>query len=418
MPREFPVFGDCGAFDYILEDKPPFNTDEMLDYYTRLDFDYGVSLDHLILDRNDNAKCDYRYKLTIKNARDFIKGHKKLKCKWTPVGAVQGWDPDSYAKAAKKIVGMGYKYIALGGLVRSKTDVIIDILKAVKKVIPDNIDIHIFGVAGLDAIPLFIKYGVTSVDSASQLRTAWLGSTKNFSTNERWYSAIRIPQTEGSFRAKQLVEQRGITFRALQKLENNCLTELRDYSKTSKPPSTKLIKHLIEYDTLVSPTRRNSLSRIKKSLMGMKSDTKLDKDTWYIDWIKPQSSRKFVKTKANTLSTKDITPKKLKDLEDKCYRELKRYLVTNYENQEPSVHLLNLLFEYEFIVLGYRSNIRTRIYETLNARPWVDNDCAICREVGVETIIFRGNNRNRRRGFHNSFIFYNRFKDIVSYTNK
>ena len=73
-----------------------------------------------------------------------------------------------------------------------------------------------------------------------------------------------------------------------------------------------------------------------------------------------------------------------------------------------------MLFEYEFIVLGYRSNTKFRIYETLNARPWVDDDCAICREVGIETIIFRGNNRNRRRGFHNSYVFYQMFKKRVN----
>ena len=150
----------------------------------------------------------------------------------------------------------------------------------------------------------------------------------------------------------------------------------------------------------------------------MESHTKLDEDTWYIDWIKPQSSKRFTKTRAKTLSTKDITPINLKKMEGKCFRELVRYRDNKHTNQEPSLHLLNLLFEYEFIVLGYRSNTKSRIYETLNARPWVDDDCVICREVGVETIIFRGNNRNRRRGFHNSFIFYNRFKDIVSYTNK
>jgi hypothetical protein len=30
--------GDCGAFGYITEDVPPYTTDEILDYYSRLDF--------------------------------------------------------------------------------------------------------------------------------------------------------------------------------------------------------------------------------------------------------------------------------------------------------------------------------------------------------------------------------------------
>ena len=38
--------GDCGAFGYINEKVPPYTTEEILDYYTRLDFDFGVSIDH------------------------------------------------------------------------------------------------------------------------------------------------------------------------------------------------------------------------------------------------------------------------------------------------------------------------------------------------------------------------------------
>ena len=26
VPREFPIMGDCGAFDYIMEDVPPYST--------------------------------------------------------------------------------------------------------------------------------------------------------------------------------------------------------------------------------------------------------------------------------------------------------------------------------------------------------------------------------------------------------
>jgi hypothetical protein len=47
-------------------------------------------------------------------------------------------------------------------------------------------------------------------------------------------------------------------------------------------------------------------------------------------------------------------------------------------------------------------------------KPWQHCDCVICKEVGVEVIIFRGNDRNRRRGFHNTFAFYHRFKTLLA----
>jgi len=186
LPRNVPVIGDCGAFSYIADQNPPYDTDEILNFYERLDFDYGVSIDHLIVpailkkkrfykkEGNDWVKIDgnkfneyleihntsvyksrkayrqeklfeegftlaeetyldeierqRRYELTIKNAQDFIKGHKKGPYSFVPIGAVQGWDPDSYAHAVKEYQKMGYNYIAIGGLVKSKTHEILYIL--------------------------------------------------------------------------------------------------------------------------------------------------------------------------------------------------------------------------------------------------------------------------------------------------
>jgi hypothetical protein len=48
--------------------------------------------------------------------------------------------------------------------------------------------------------------------------------------------------------------------------------------------------------------------------------------------------------------------------------------------------------------------------ELLNAQPWERCDCPICGEFGIEVAIFRGNNRNRRRGFHNTRRFYDQFE--------
>ncbi len=53
----------------------------------------------------------------------------------------------------------------------------------------------------------------------------------------------------------------------------------------------------------------------------------------------------------------------------------------------------------------------------LEDAPWKTCDCPICREFGVEVVIFRGNNRNRRRGFHNTYVFYKRFKALLEKLN-
>jgi len=51
-------------------------------------------------------------------------------------------------------------------------------------------------------------------------------------------------------------------------------------------------------------------------------------------------------------------------------------------------------------------NARERICRTLEDRPWEKCPCDICKRWGIEIVIFRGNNRNRRRGFHNTYVFY------------
>jgi queuine/archaeosine tRNA-ribosyltransferase len=318
VPRDFPIMGDCGAFDYIEQDEPPYTTDDVIDYYTRLDFDYGVSVDHLVVPAFE-AQKHQRYELTIHNAEEFLREHRRHGLNWEPIGAVQGWDIKRYVEAARKYVAMGYRYIALGGLVRSQTTEILATVQAVREAIPADVQIHVFGFSRFDAIRDLIKAGANSVDSASMLRKAWLGANLNYLTPAGWYPAIRIPQAGGSFRAKRLIQEGKATLAQLERLERDCLRELRAFASRRGEPSEVLINHLVEYDTLVA---------------------------------------------------------------------------------------------------GERAGTAQRLRRTLEDRPWEQCDCAICRQWGVEVVIFRGNNRNRRRGFHNTYVFYRLMQDMSNGTRR
>ena len=313
VPRSFPVMGDCGAFGYIGEKVPPFTTPEILDYYSRLDFDYGVSLDHLIVTATeDDAK--FRYDLTLQNAEDFLSEHRARALPWTPIGAVQGWDPKSYADGARKCVAMGYKYIALGGLVRTSTPKILAILDAVQKEVPRSVEMHLFGLARLGALDEFARLGVRSVDSASYLRQAWMRTTTSYVMPERSYAAIRIPEAGKSFRALHMAKREGLTEERVQRMEKDASRSLRAFA-----------------------ARDGSL---------------------------------------------DVT--------------------------------LNALLEYDQFVTEDRVDMAPHYRRTLENRPWERCGCAICKSAGVEVVVFRGNNRNRRRGFHNTYVFYNLFSELLS----
>jgi hypothetical protein len=56
------TLGDCGAFNYVREETPPYSVEEVVDFYEECEFDYGISVDHVILgyipdatDKSDGA---------------------------------------------------------------------------------------------------------------------------------------------------------------------------------------------------------------------------------------------------------------------------------------------------------------------------------------------------------------------------
>jgi hypothetical protein len=57
---------------------------------------------------------------------------------------------------------------------------------------------------------------------------------------------------------------------------------------------------------------------------------------------------------------------------------------------------------------------RDRIERTLKDRPWKSCQCPVCAAISIEVMLFRGNNRNRRRGFHNLTVFNRYVKDTLN----
>src|SRR5690606_28862346 len=80
-------------------------------------------------------------------------------------------------------------------------------------------------------------------------------------------------------------------------------------------------------------------------------------------------------------------------------------LLTKFDRDAASIEVvLDALAEYELLYAG--SVKRTKAYrEVLEARPWRDCPCDVCQKIGIHVILFRGAERNRRRGFHNIYVF-------------
>lgn len=318
--------GDCGAFTYVKEKVPPFSVDSVIEFYEQCGFDLGISIDHVILefkpqweeglfggvadpstDPTIRAEILERQKLTLELANEFFKTTSRDKLCFTPVGVAQGWGPRSYAHAARELQKIGYRYIALGGMVPLKTPDILSCLQAVDGVRNKDTKIHLLGVTRLTQLSAFARHGVVSFDSTSPLRQAFKDDKDNYYTLDRTYSAVRVPQVQGNFRLEARIKAGEVDQDIARRAELRCLETLAEYD-AGKRALKSVLEALRAYELIHDP----------------RTD-------------------------------------------------------------------------------------RTEIYrEVLDARPWTKCACEVCQQLRYHVILFRGAERNRRRGFHNVWTFYQR----------
>ncbi len=94
--------------------------------------------------------------------------------------------------------------------------------------------------------------------------------------------------------------------------------------------------------------------------------------------------------------------------EQACLSDLRRY-----KGGRASLRrALSSLLAYEE-VYGPRRSYREDYRRTLEERPWDRCGCAVCRTWGVEVVILRGAERNKRRGFHNLAVFSDSLRDSL-----
>lgn len=323
------TMGDCGAFSYVKEAKPPFSVDEVIDFYEGCGFDLGISVDHVILafdpELNDtfpgleviSKDAIERQRITIDLASEFWTRHKQRKCGFIPVGVAQGWSPGSYAHAFQELQRIGYRRIALGGMVPLKTPDILSVLQAVAAVRKPATEIHLLGVTRTEHIEALDRFGVTSFDTTSPFLRAFKDARHNYFTAAGSFTAIRIPQVQGNVRVEKMIRSGMVNQEKARRLEQACLQKLRSFDR-GRAEVRDVIDPLLEYEQLLG-----------------------------------------------------VTP------------------------------------------IG-RNNRQEAYTNTLNARPWADCPCEVCKTIGVEVILFRGSERNKRRGFHNLYVLYERLHHELS----
>jgi hypothetical protein len=240
------IIGDCGAFSYRNEPEPPYSVPEVIDFYQGLGFDYGISLDHVILGFEDEDEADYliipdketkkreleyalRQRTTLRLAKEFLEESRRRKVSFYPMGVAQGWSPSTYAAAVRELQEMGYDYIALGGMVPLKTEQIEKCLKAISKVRSPGTRFHLLGISRIDELGGFQSYGVVSADSTAPLLQAFKSDKENYQIDGQHYVALRVPQTGENNRLKKMVLSGEIPQETARSMELECLRLLNAY---------------------------------------------------------------------------------------------------------------------------------------------------------------------------------------------
>jgi hypothetical protein len=78
---------------------------------------------------------------------------------------------------------------------------------------------------------------------------------------------------------------------------------------------------------------------------------------------------------------------------------------------------LDALGVYESVCQSKKSYLAA-YEETLADAPWTHCPCKLCDQHGVEIAIFRGTERNKRRGFHNMSVLAQRMTALRSNTRR
>lgn len=72
---------------------------------------------------------------------------------------------------------------------------------------------------------------------------------------------------------------------------------------------------------------------------------------------------------------------------------------------------LDAIVAYEDVI-GVKKTYRSHYSETLHDAPWRHCKCGLCAKHGVEMVIFRASERNKRRGFHNLSVLAKKMKTL------
>lgn len=494
VPADYPVMGDCGAFTYFTKEKPPYETEEILEYYQRFGFNYGVSIDHLVIPpaytgatahivRLDGSRLDLtKEQLTklqtarkaesrlaameevvtylpekglVVVERKLLKGaevhpgtwpaaldqlvatgqhppftasrlakmrqfsYYQAQVDWDETGTKAFFDRMGSLMADGAMESGHFEAItreAYDALMRSKADrdQVGEILRQDKWVYyPESEDATLERVR-VDLREIRYRFLLTIRNGRHFFRRHARGNYRfePIGAVQGWHGPL--------FRyAVAAFLRMGYRYLAIGGLAMARTEEILEVLRAIQPalaeqPDVDLHLFGVARNEQVPAfirlgvTSFDSTGPLRKAWLNATANY-LSLDGPAYAAIRIPDPHSSPKAKGAIDNEAGVTRQYLIGLERRALTILRAY-----DRGEAGLEeTLDAIMAYDEL-LGDDRKFRELFRRTLEDQPWKKCPCAICRKVGIDVMIFRGNDRNRRRGFHNTWVFYQELQQIRS----
>lgn len=420
-PNEWP--------EYVQEYEPSICNTADVETFDENVFDQPLSAILADLDSHPHAVLQdddmtFRYNLTLRNAQELKNLYDEGNYSFRLMVAIQGWDARSYARATERVLSMGYQNIGIGGVAGSSVGAVKNTVKAVGHTVKEferehgtRVDTHVFGFAKTDAFGTIGKSGMSSFDSASMLRAAWTGGENYHLGSDQRYDAVRVRYPSNTATLEEAAETalRGQELlHALRAFDTS-----KSISKTLTNWHQSAVSTLENLEPYLEEHRHDKLydkSLLREIKQNLRDDYEFGRK------LRANFSGKFRGRLAKLLRDDDpenpVPFDEYRELIDQVWNVFDDWTPTELheiEKREERSGEYGTFDQLWILLVNYAAHVGDEGYldayeELLRRKPWRECPCRICQEHGIEVAIFRGNNRNRRRGFHNTRRFYDEFE--------
>ncbi|BEU01899.1 hypothetical protein OAG1_06990 [Agarivorans sp. OAG1] len=139
---------------------------------------------------------------------------------------------------------------------------------------------------------------------------------------------------------------------------------------------------------------------LKQAFMNRKKNYRMGAKTYSALRVPQSSGNQMVK---RAISSGRLDQLQVRALEKQAMQALRDYDMNSIDIETT----LKRVLTYESLLMNHRETSYSEYKRTLKEKPWRLCRCAICQTLGIEVMIYRGAERNKRRGFHNLYDFYN-----------